>query len=161
MLSSFAYDPSTHPITLVLRGATKKAAVAATLPNANSLEAFLPQKTPTFVDALLTGEQIRSAGPQPSAVVRFTDRLGPVDLTLENVTFRALTESSCSLGQITVDAFLPKTQGAVVLHPATGPDVTIKSIIDSDIRDAGAGDAWQVRMLFQAETVSFDYGGLP
>jgi hypothetical protein len=164
-LSELAYDPTTHPVSLVLaaKGGVGAAtlAVSATESNGANPHEFPAGKKPDFVPALLSFGGFSSAAQQMKGYLHFVDLAGPVDIDIVDITVAATTKSNCANILVTLSAFIPPTMASTVLH-LKGGDRTIGELGGDGgggPKDAGP-TAWEIRALFPAETISFNFSTL-
>lgn len=124
-----------HPISLVLHleEGSLVGALSATTDNGSGQEIFLPSDVPPLapvVAAFGSPPGVTSFDPQPNAVLHFVDQVGPVDIQIEHVVWRATQGASCADMTVSLQAVIPTSQFSVVLHLST-LDQTIGELISS------------------------------
>jgi hypothetical protein len=157
-LNDLTYDPLTHPITILLLAAKgpAEALVAAAASDTGAMgESFPDAQTPTPVAALLAPGSFSNPGPQATSWLRVVDDTGPVDLQLSTMTLAAQTYSMCMAAFVSLDAYLPESEGSKSLT-IDGSTTTV-----AQLAGPASVDGWPIRALFLAATTTFDLGSFP
>lgn len=159
---ALAYDPSTHPITIVLRADTSVVSASAA-----DGGAFV--QNPPWAAASIAVGGFSTLDPQPTAQLRLIDPSDgtPIDIALENLTLSATTEAGCAYATVLLDAAIPASQAGIQI-PVGNKTKDIAELAD-DSGGGGGGQGggqgggpsgWLVRGFFQAQTTSFDFDSL-
>ncbi len=161
--NQLAYDDSlAHPISIVLVASkpeqmTPSVGISATADNGSGLHVFPSGQKPEFVSATIGYGYFSTKTPQTSGYLHFRHEQGEVDIELRNLFVSAKTGSDCSVLYVTLDAVIPTSESNVALT-VDGTATTIGELA------GGAGGsapmAWQLRAMFLAETITFDFGSL-
>jgi hypothetical protein len=157
-LSALAYDPLSHPLSIVLAGASAKMGASATQDGGSGLAVFPPGEAPELVPAIIAAGGFETGAPQAVGYLRFVDAMGPVSIEVTGVTLKASTSSGCSTLLATLTAIIPASEGSKTLHLKGGAS-TIAELGGSDgggEKDAGP-PSWEIRALFSGETMAFDF----
>lgn len=159
-LGDLAFDPTAHPITVVLRAGhgleAATIAASATEDGGAGAHVFPAGAMPEFGPALVSYGGFATSAPQATAVLRVVDDVGPVDIALAGVSIEASTEASCAVALITLIATIPAAEGSKTL--------VIGGVTQTIAELAGGGprqDSWPVKSIFEAESMSFDFTSLP
>lgn len=162
-LGALAYDPSTHPITIVLRA--DQGVVTASAADGDKFV-----DSPPWGAASIAVGGFSTVAPQPTALLRLIDPGdgSPIDIALENLTLSATTAASCTYATVLLDAAIPGSQGDVEI-PVGNKTKKISQLAE-DTGGGGSGQGgggqgggpsgWLVRGFFQAQTTSFDFASL-
>jgi hypothetical protein len=155
-LNELAYDDDAHPISFVLHAAPSGLAVglSATTAGANG-EVFAAGEMPVFAPIVPTdGEGVTTVDAQPRAFLHFVDLGGPVDLEIDHLVWSASETFSCNEVWVDVQAVLPSSTYATVLHLRDG-DVTVGELVSQQMVPAP-----QVHLSFRGQQMSFDFSSL-
>ncbi len=160
-LGMLTYDPSTHPITIVLLA--EQEMVTASAADSGKFVVNPPAGTVSIAHGGFSTDS-----PQTSGLLRLVDPKDgtPIDIALENLTFSATTQAGCSYANVVLEAVIPATQGEVLL-PVGSSTKALGQLTDCPNegcgnqggQGAGAG-GWLVRAFFQAQTTSFDFASM-
>jgi hypothetical protein len=163
-LDRLTYDPTSHPLSVVLlaAGGDEAATIAIGATDTDGFDqVFPPGKKPTFGPALLGETEFSTAGPQLVGWLRVVDEVGPVDIQLANINLSALTKSSCTILSGVIDAEIPESQLGTNLH-IDGTTRTLGELAGGPVSDGGQvldggnGVGTSLHALFVGETMSFD-----
>jgi hypothetical protein len=149
---TYAYEP--HPLSLVLRvqGGVVGGALSATEPEPSGLEAFPAMEAPDFTEASITGDTLTASTPQLAAYLRVADQQGTLDVPLEQVRWTAKVDAACAALWVMLDAQIPPTESATVLHLESGP-ATLGALAG----DTGGAGSYPIHAWFAGESMSFDF----
>ncbi len=145
-LNDAAYGYDASPITVALAVADGGAQLAASASEQNGDAAHVFVDAPAMVPALVWDGGFRGEAPQASAVMRIDGE----DVALENVQIDAKTSADCAQLWVVMDAVIPASQADVKIG---------KDDIEKLAGEAPSG-GWQLRAIFLAESVTFDFGSL-
>ncbi len=163
-LSALAYEPSSHPLTIVVLDRSGQGTLAVSFSELEPdetregfPESFVPgSTTSTFVDG-----QLLSQSPQDIGFLRVTDADGDVEIELQEISLDAVPVNGCDSLRANVTAVIPESQGGVSLKLKNGKR-TIESLAGSQgERDAGSNGPWAIKLSFDADSIDFDFTSFP
>jgi len=159
-LNEMTYSGQEHPITVVLRSSDPNAATigasVSVYDEQTYMDSFATGLEPTFspADAILELGGFGTASPAPTGYLRARHLAGVLDLELTNLNINAGTSGGCAFAFITLDATIPSAERSKSIQTSTGTNT---------IGDLGGGDPnndLQMRAIFMAETIDFDFSSL-
>jgi hypothetical protein len=156
-LGELTYSATEHPIAVVLRSSDATAttlAASATMEDSMALSAFVTDLQPTFTEAAIAQGSFGSLTTQLIGYLRVRHDAGFLDLELANLNVQAATSSSCGQAFATLDASIPAAEREKSLTLPDG-ETTV-----GDLAGGDPADDIQLRALFSAESVEFDFDSL-
>jgi hypothetical protein len=154
-------------LVLALREGELFGALSATTAGAAGKQVFPENRIPPFSPTVLafgTPPGVTTDDAQPHGFLRFVDDVGPVELRIEHLVWRATEGRDCNDVSVRVQAVVPTSQFSVVLHVG-GSAQTLGDLVDtsndggvSPSDDSGTvGTPVEIAFAFQGAPMTFDF----
>lgn len=158
-LDELVYPPDGRPLSfaMMMKAGAYVAAVSATEQNQAGIEAFPASSMPSQSAVVAEAGGFSGAWPQAKGYLRLVDAQGVVYVELADLRWTAVTSAPCESVWIAVDAVIPASQGAIVLHLADG-QATIGDLAGAAENPSLEG--YQVRVWFDAPSSAFDFASM-
>lgn len=141
-------------------------ALSATTDDGGGQEVFLPDDVPALgpvVEAFGSPPGVTADDPQPSAMMRFEDEEGILDIQLEHVRWSARQGATCADMTVSMQAVLPASEFDFVVHLPTG-DKTIGELVATEppvVPPIGGSDPdpppVEIAATFEGIPLDFDF----
>jgi hypothetical protein len=137
-------------------------ALSATIAGTAGKEMFPVNRIPPFsptVRAFGTPPGITTLDAQPHGFLRFVDDVGPVEIQIEHLVWRATEGRDCGDVSVRVQAVVPTSQFSVVLHVA-GSARTLGELVDTS-DDGGVSPSDDSGIVRTPVEIAFAFQGVP
>lgn len=154
----FAYEA--RPIAIVLRqdGSVRQGAASATTDEGGAQVFAAPAPALGSLDE--TAEGFGNSAPQPHGTLTVVQPNGPLSIALEEIRWRARPNDGCGSIWVSLDAVIPASEGATVLHLKAGT-ASLAELAATEGGPDGGLAGYPVHAWFLGEAMAFDFTSLP
>lgn len=154
----YAYDA--RPIAIVLHqdGYLRQGAASATTDQGGTQVFVAPAPELGPLDE--TAEGFGNSTPQAHGALTLVQPQGPVTIALEEIRWRARPDDGCGSAWVSLDAVIPASEGATVLHLAASTASIAELAATEGALDGGLA-GYPVHAWFLGESMVFDFTSLP
>ncbi len=159
-LNELVFSYEARPIAIVLHqaGPVRQGVASATTDASGLEELVAPAPGLGALDE--TAEGFGNAAPQAHGILTLVQPSGPLSVALEEVRWRVRPNDGCGSVWASLDAVIPATEGAKVLHLQSS-SASIADLATPEGGPDGGLAGYPVHAWFLGESMPFDFASLP